>query len=178
MVRHFDTPADLRLELGAPADTEALGAALAAELEPGAGVHLRGELGAGKTTLVRGLLGALGVAGRIKSPTFTVVEPYNASKFQVYHFDFYRFSNPADWSGAGFDEYFDGHAVTLVEWPEHAEGHLPPPDLSITLALADVGRVATLHAHSARAHRWLNALTDARRVSAASSARSAPPAAR
>src|SRR5690349_15398506 len=85
----------------APA-TERLGAALAAGIAPGRVIHLRGELGAGKTTLARGLLHKLGYAGRIKSPTYTVVEPYTLSSLNLYHFDFYRFTGQAEWVNSGF----------------------------------------------------------------------------
>lgn len=138
--------------------TEALGAVLAQRLEPGAVVHLSGDLGAGKTTLARGLLRALGVVGHIKSPTFTIVEPYNAPKFPVYHFDFYRFSDPAQWDEAGFDEYFDAASVVLVEWPERVAGKLTAPDLQVELAIADTGHSATLRAFTDRGRAWLSAL--------------------
>lgn len=100
-------------------------------------VTLRGDLGAGKTTLVRYMLRALGVQGRIKSPTFALVESYNLPKFPVYHFDLYRFSTPDQWFDAGFDDIFAGAGLMLVEWPEQAAGALPAADLDLRLLLPD-----------------------------------------
>ena len=128
--------------------TLALGAALAPRLAPGLVIALRGELGAGKTTLVRGLLRALGHAGRVKSPTYTLVEVYELSRLSLYHFDFYRFHDPSEWIDAGFRDMFNGQGICLIEWPERARGQLPPADLEISLALAEPGRSATLTASS------------------------------
>jgi tRNA threonylcarbamoyladenosine biosynthesis protein TsaE len=110
-----------------------LGAALARVLAPGLRVHLHGELGAGKTTLARGLIQALGHDGPVKSPTYTLVEIYVVSGYIVYHFDFYRFNDPAEWREAGLDETFDDGGVCLVEWPEKAAEVLPPADLTIRI---------------------------------------------
>ena len=88
-------------------------------------VHLRGDLGSGKTTLARGLLRGLGYAGRVKSPTYTLVELYIDSRLNLYHFDFYRFHDPSEWHDAGFREYFNERSICLVEWPEKAAGLLP-----------------------------------------------------
>ena len=115
------------------AATVALARAVAAALQPGTSIHLSGELGAGKTRFARALLEALGHRGRVKSPTFTLVEPYNLQRFDLYHFDFYRFSSSDEWREAGLDEYFAGLAVTLVEWPEMGGPGLPAPDLRIRL---------------------------------------------
>ena len=127
--------------------TIALGAALARALEPGMVVHLRGDLGAGKTTLARGVLRALGYRDRVRSPTFTLVEVYEFSRLYFYHFDFYRFSDPTELDEAGFREYFNAQSVCFVEWPEKAAG-LPPPDLDIALRVTGAGRTADVHAHS------------------------------
>lgn len=124
--------------------TLTLGAAIGHGLEPGLAIFLHGELGAGKTTLVRGALRALGWTGRVKSPTYTLVELYEFSRLRLHHFDFYRFQDPREWSDAGFRETFDGVNVCLVEWPEKARGLLPPPDVEITLQIQDAGRLATL----------------------------------
>ncbi|HET6265594.1 MAG TPA: tRNA (adenosine(37)-N6)-threonylcarbamoyltransferase complex ATPase subunit type 1 TsaE [Usitatibacter sp.] len=130
------------------AATLALGAALAHDLEPGLAIHLRGELGAGKTTLVRGVLRALGHAGPVKSPTYTLVELYEVSRLHLHHFDFYRFHDPREWIDAGFRESFNGRNVSLVEWPERAGDLLPRPDVEITLAASGSGRSASLRASS------------------------------
>lgn len=128
----------LEFELPDEAATCALGAALAPTLRPGLSVHLHGDLGAGKTTLVRAILTALGHPGRVKSPTYTLVELYTVSRLNLYHFDFYRFRDTHEWREAGFSDYFDGGNVCLVEWPEKAGAELPAPDLDITLQLADI----------------------------------------
>jgi tRNA threonylcarbamoyladenosine biosynthesis protein TsaE len=140
----------LSLNAGLPdeAATLALGAAIAPSLEPGTVIHLRGELGAGKTTVVRGLLRALGYMGAVKSPTYTLVEVYEVSRLHFHHFDFYRFHDPREWIDAGFRESFNGRNVSLVEWPERAAGLLPPPDVEITLAASGSGRSASLRASS------------------------------
>lgn len=118
----------------------------------GALIELQGDLGAGKTTLARHLLQALGVQGRIKSPTYTVVEPYTLaeSNLNIWHFDFYRFNDPREWEDAGFRDIFASPGLKLVEWPEKAGPHLPHPDLSIHIEmLPDESRAVTLTAHSA-----------------------------
>ena len=117
-------------------------------------VCLHGELGAGKTTLVRFLLQAMGVTGRIKSPTYAVVEPYELSTAQgvqaIWHFDFYRFSDPREWEDAGFRDIFVSPGLKLCEWPEKAQGFLPTPDLDIVIAvLNEQERNVRLEAHSA-----------------------------
>jgi len=98
---------------------------------------LRGELGAGKTTLVRHLLQALGVQGRIKSPTYAVVEPYELPGLAVWHFDFYRFSDPREWEDAGFRDIFASPGLKLAEWPDKAAPCLPLADLIIALSVVD-----------------------------------------
>jgi len=130
------------------AATLALGAALAHGLAPGLVVYLRGELGAGKTTLVRGALRELGWAGPVKSPTYGLVEVYELSRLHLHHFDFYRFRDPREWIDAGFRESFNGRRVSLIEWPEKAAGLLPPADLEIALALQGAGRSAALTSSS------------------------------
>lgn len=142
------------LDLADTAATEALGALLARVLKPGLTIFLDGDLGAGKTTLVRGLLRALGYAGKVKSPTFTLLESYAISSlnFPLYHFDFYRFTHPDEFIEAGLDEYFgqtgDDAGVCLVEWPDKAGDHLLHPDLRIALAVVGEARGARLSAGS------------------------------
>jgi len=138
------------------AATEALGAGLGAAIREladaiarqGLAVHLQGDLGTGKTTLVRALLRELGVAGAVKSPTYTLLEPYEVSRLHLYHFDFYRFKTAREFTDGGFAELFGPGGVCLVEWPERASGYLPPADLQIRLTTVDAGRDATLHAHT------------------------------
>ena len=114
-------------------------------------VALHGGLGAGKTTFVRHLLRALGVGGRIKSPTYTVLEPHQAGELEISHFDFYRFTDPREWEDAGFREVFARPGLKLAEWPEHAAGVLPEPDLDLRIEVGDDGsRDVRLDARSPR----------------------------
>ena len=139
--------------------TERLGAALAAGIAPGRVLHLRGELGSGKTTLVRGLLHELGYPGRVKSPTYTLVEPYELPSLHFYHFDFYRLREPDEWLSSGFREYFDPHSACAVEWPERAGPALPPPDIEVRLEHAGEARRAHLRALTPAGEAWLSSLS-------------------
>jgi tRNA threonylcarbamoyladenosine biosynthesis protein TsaE len=143
------------IELAEEADTLTLGASLAAGAKPGRVLYLSGELGSGKTTLARGLIGALGHSGRVKSPSYTLVEVYELARLNLYHFDFYRFRDKAEWVSSGFREYFGPDAVCIVEWPERAAGLLAPADLEIELQLAGTGRRARVLARSAAGADWL-----------------------
>jgi tRNA threonylcarbamoyladenosine biosynthesis protein TsaE len=138
--------ARLEAHLADEAATRAFGARIAKVVKPGLSIHLVGDLGAGKTTLVRGLLQAVGFKGKVKSPTYTLVELYTVSRLDFYHFDFYRFREPREWDEAGFRDHFNERTVCLVEWPEKAAGLLPPPDLRITLTPAADGRDVTVEA--------------------------------
>ena len=153
----------LTLHLADAAATEACGTRIAPLLHVGMIVSLDGELGTGKTTLVRGLLRARGVEGPIKSPTYTLVEHYPVSSLYFYHFDFYRFARASEWDDAGIADYFRDDAVCIVEWPERAGDRLPPADLALSLSHARDGRgrdlVAT--ARSTAGERCLNALSAA-----------------
>ncbi|MCX7891879.1 MAG: tRNA (adenosine(37)-N6)-threonylcarbamoyltransferase complex ATPase subunit type 1 TsaE [Burkholderiales bacterium] len=152
--------ATLAVHLADEAATLALGARLARVLEPGLVVHLVGDLGAGKTTLVRGALRALGHEGKVKSPTYTLVELYKVSRLDLYHFDFYRFKDPSEWEEAGFRELFGEAAVCLVEWPEKARGLAPGPDVRVTLALEGSGRRATVEGVTDRGERCVARLRE------------------
>lgn len=152
------------LRLPDDAATDALAGRLAplvsgaAGLPAGGRIHLQGELGAGKTAFVRALLRACGIKGRIKSPSYALLESYKVSNLYFYHFDFYRFSDSREWLDAGFRDLLREDAVVLIEWPERAGSLLPAPDLLISLSYAEPGRDATLAAHTARGLSWLNAL--------------------
>jgi len=131
-------------------DTRAFAARLAAHPVIGeAFIELHGDLGAGKTTLARHLLHALGVQGRVKSPTYTVVEPYEAKGLPIWHFDFFRFNDPREWEDAGFRDIFAGPGLKLAEWPEKAAALLPRADLVVRIeAQADESRKVTLLAQT------------------------------
>ncbi len=130
--------------------TQRFAATLAAQAAlQNAFIELRGDLGAGKTTLVRHLLRALGVTGRIKSPTYAVVEPYEIASLNIWHFDFYRFSDPREWEDAGFRDIFASPGLKLAEWPERASGFLPRADLIVHLeTLTDDARQVTVSAQT------------------------------
>jgi tRNA threonylcarbamoyladenosine biosynthesis protein TsaE len=135
-----------------------LGAQLAAGLSRGLKIYLSGDLGAGKTTLARGLLRGLGYEGRVKSPTYTLMELYKLPKLCLYHFDFYRLKEANEWQEAGFRESFAGTAVCLVEWPEQAQDLLPEPDLWIRLEHSAHGRLARIEALTKAGARCIRAL--------------------
>ena len=129
-------------------------------------IELHGDLGSGKTTLVRYLLQALGVTGRIKSPTYAIVESYDEVRdaslkpLPVWHFDFYRFKDPLEWEEAGFRDIFAGPGIKLVEWPEMAESELPAADIAILIiANSEASRTATVLAKSPIGNKVLSALS-------------------
>jgi len=145
-------------ELADEAATLALGRALASAAPPAAVVALRGELGAGKTTLVRGLLRGLGYEGAVTSPTYTLMEPYEAGGHRVVHFDLYRLGDPEELEMLGAREELDGGALALVEWPERGEGVLPAADLVLALEHRGAGRSARLSAGTNVGRQWLAGL--------------------
>lgn len=148
----------ITLELPDEAATLALGARVGKILRGGLSVWLQGNLGAGKTTLVRGLLRGLGYEGKVKSPTYTLVEPYVISGIYLYHFDLYRFVDPEEWEAAGFRDYFNPQSVCLIEWPDKAGDLLPSADIQISLEPSGAGRSATLTAATELGKACLNAL--------------------
>ena len=163
-----------RTQLPDESHTQALAATLArSPVLANVVIALHGDLGAGKTTLVRHLLRALGVAGRIKSPTYTVVEPHeapwpaawgahNGAPLNIWHFDFYRFSDPREWEDAGFRELFAQPGLKLVEWPEKAQGMMPTPDADLSLHPMDDHEHSRRLTFMARTPRGLQLLEAAR----------------
>lgn len=147
------------LDLADETATLDFGAVLAKALQPGLIVYLHGNLGAGKTTLVRGLLHAAGHVGKVKSPTYTLVEPYSLENYNIYHFDLYRFTDDEEWEAAGFRDYFNQQSVCIIEWPEKAENVLPTPDINITFTIKSAGRSVSVTAHSERGQQCLRAIT-------------------
>lgn len=119
---------------------QAFGQDIASQLQNGDLVFLQGDLGAGKTTLARGILHGLGVEGHIKSPTYTIVEPYQVNDQKIYHFDLYRISSPQELCEMGFDDYFTRDAIILVEWPEKASLLMSKPDLTCVIEFNGEGR--------------------------------------
>jgi tRNA threonylcarbamoyladenosine biosynthesis protein TsaE len=154
---------DLTVSLPNEAATLGLGAAiglhLALAVTPGMTIWLEGDLGAGKTTLVRGLLRAVGETGAVKSPTYSLVEVHVVSGIYLYHFDFYRFNQPEEYLDAGLDEYFSRNGICLVEWPDKACPYVPDPDLCIRLDMDGDGRKAQLAAHTPKGRTCLAAAT-------------------
>lgn len=149
----------LSRELG---DEDALlcfGQTLAGCLSPGVVIELRGELGAGKTTLSRAIIQSFGHEGAVKSPTYTLVEPYEHLQPPVYHFDLYRIADPGELNFLGVDLYFNERSICLIEWPERAAGSLPPADLVVTLEYATPGRTIGLRALSKRGEVVLECLS-------------------
>lgn len=159
-------PPPLRLHWATEDDTQAFAQRLAAlDGVRHAVVELHGDLGAGKTTFVRHLLRALGVGGRIKSPTYAVVEPHEAPAtpqapaLSIWHFDFYRFTDPREWEDAGFRDVFASPGLKLLEWADNARAALPPPDLTLALQTqANDSRAVALSAHTPHGQTLLQAL--------------------
>lgn len=146
---------DFTLYLADEAATLAAGADMAGKLKSGLTIYLHGDLGAGKTTFVRGLLRGLGYAGKVKSPTYTLVEPYMISRLNLYHFDLYRFIDPEEWDAAGFRDYFNPQSICLVEWPEKAGDLIPQADIDVSLMPQDNGRILRIRANSSLAQECL-----------------------
>ncbi|SHE29699.1 tRNA threonylcarbamoyladenosine biosynthesis protein TsaE [Modicisalibacter ilicicola DSM 19980] len=130
------------------AEQVAFGEALGRALQGHGQVHLQGELGAGKTTLARGVLRAYGHQGPVKSPTYTLVEPYQFGDIRVHHFDLYRLGDPEELEFIGAREMLDKETLNLIEWPIRGKGWLPAADLVVVLSVAGAGREARLAADS------------------------------
>jgi tRNA threonylcarbamoyladenosine biosynthesis protein TsaE len=111
-------------------------------------LHLQGDLGAGKTTFTRGLLTGLGHVGKVKSPTYTLVEQYQVDHRTIFHFDLYRLTDPEELMFLGLDDYLTGNALCLIEWPQRGQGYLPEPDITLTFNYQQEGRTVSITATS------------------------------
>lgn len=148
----------LSVTLADEAATVALGEKLGRLLPSGGIVFLLGTLGAGKTTLTRGILRSCGHYGAVKSPTYTLVEPYDLPGRQVYHFDLYRLGDPEELEYMGIRDYFFANSMCIVEWPAKGDGYLPAPDITVTLMVEASWRVAQISADSGKGEQLLNQL--------------------
>jgi len=135
-----------------------MGALFGQALSAGVCVFLQGQLGAGKTTLVRGLLRGLGFKGNVKSPTYTLVEPYKIESQSFFHFDLYRLGDPEELEYIGIRDYFSESTICIVEWPDRGQGYLPVPDLLLKLAVEARGRRMTLEATTKLGENVLNSI--------------------
>ena len=155
-MRHFKT------YLKDEAATDTLGVALAGALASGLTIYLHGDLGTGKTALTRSLLHAAGHPGHVKSPTYTLAEPYSVDSAgrttEVIHFDLYRMGSPEEFLDAGFRDYFNHDTICIIEWPEKAGPVLPAPDINVFLAVSGEGREVELHALSEQGSQCLDRL--------------------
>lgn len=129
--------------------TLALGKQIAQHIPPSLfTIHLEGELGAGKTTLTRGLLRALGHSGNVKSPTYTLVEQYELAGRNIFHFDLYRVADPEELDYLGLDDYLSNQSLCIIEWAKQGQGFLPEPDLTLSISYKDSGRQIAISAES------------------------------
>jgi len=135
-----------------------LGARIARVTQGHGLIFLEGNLGAGKTTLSRGIIRGLGHVGAVKSPTFTLVEPYEIGDIRAFHFDLYRLVDPEELEYLGIRDYFEDDALCLIEWPDKGAGFLPKPDLTITISPQDSGRSLKILSQGSRGEAWCAAL--------------------
>ena len=155
---HSDDDSRISMALADESATIALAQRIAARLKPGMVIYLHGELGAGKTTLVRGVLNALGYAGRVKSPTYTLVEPYHISELDLRHFDLYRLHDEEEWEAAGFRDEYDGHNIFFIEWPKKALSLIPQADVEISFEILNQGRNVEILANTEMGRQCLKQL--------------------
>ncbi|MCQ8879265.1 tRNA (adenosine(37)-N6)-threonylcarbamoyltransferase complex ATPase subunit type 1 TsaE [Pseudoalteromonas shioyasakiensis] len=146
-------------QLADEAATVAMGNKLASLTEQGAVIYLHGDLGAGKTTLTRGIVQGFGHQGKVKSPTYTLVEPYELAKANVYHFDLYRLGDPEELEYMGIRDYFSNDAICVVEWPEKGGEFIPVPDLDITMRYVGEAREIEINSVSQRGEAVIEQLT-------------------
>lgn len=158
--RYSAARSELTISLPNEDATAVFAARLAKNLTPGLVIYLRGDLGAGKTTLVRALLNSLGYQGRVKSPTYTLLEHYDIAGFSVRHFDLYRFRDVSEWESAGFDDEFNGSNICLLEWPEQAAGLVPNADVEISFEILPEGRNISLSAQTESGKKCLKSLSN------------------
>ncbi|QUI62532.1 tRNA (adenosine(37)-N6)-threonylcarbamoyltransferase complex ATPase subunit type 1 TsaE [Pseudoalteromonas sp. A22] len=154
------TTGHMKFDLADEPATVAMGNKIANVIRQGAVLFLHGDLGAGKTTLTRGIVQSLGHSGKVKSPTYTLVEPYELDDVSIYHFDLYRLGSPEELEYMGIRDYFASNAICVVEWPEKGEGFIPNPDIDVTMQYAGDGRQITLEAKSSRGEALLKQLQD------------------
>ena len=141
------------------ATMEEIGMRLGRDCPGGTLIFLQGDLGAGKTTLVRGFLHGRGYTGRVKSPTYTLLEPYRTGRSSVYHLDLYRIRDPEELEAIGIRDYFDGEGICLIEWPEKGATLLPVPDLHVMITFGDSCRVLSLHPRTPKGRELLKTVT-------------------
>jgi len=139
-----DTPTKMRMVLETEEQTQLLGEVIASVIESPMNCFLKGDLGVGKTRLVRAIIQSLGFKGNVKSPTYTIVEPYQIGKLLIHHFDLYRLSDPEELDFLGIRDYFDQASINFFEWPEKGEGWLEQPDLIIDMTFHERTRICNL----------------------------------
>ncbi|VUD40648.1 tRNA threonylcarbamoyladenosine biosynthesis protein TsaE [Thalassocella blandensis] len=150
----------LSTQLDNEESTVAFGKRLGLAAQQGCVIYLDGQLGAGKTTMCRGVLQAFGYSGAVKSPTYTLVEPYEFNATTVYHFDLYRLGEPEELEFMGIRDYFQPNSLCLVEWPSRGEGVLPPSDIQIQLAAVANGRILSANSSTQRGDHVLSLLKE------------------
>ena len=158
MTQTLITPSNLALFLPNEASTEAFAARVAGVIEQATVIYLEGDLGAGKTTFSRGFIQSLGHIGKVKSPTYTLVEPYEIKPWRIFHFDLYRLSDAEELEFMGIRDYFDDDCLCLIEWPDKGAGLLASADLHISIEFSETGRALKLEALSAYGKRLITKL--------------------